>query len=82
MNTCRLCNGNAITLIHKGTRDRSDIDVLRCNDCGLVFLSKIATDDKFYMDSQMRVKIDFDKWRENKFIDDNRRFLKYKKSIE
>lgn len=82
MNTCRLCNGNAITLIHRGTRDRSDIDVLRCNDCGLVFLSKIATDDKFYMDSQMRVKIDFDKWRENTFVDDNRRFLKYKSAIE
>lgn len=78
MNTCRLCKGNDITLIHKGTRDRSDIDVLRCNDCGLVFLSKIATDDWFYTDSQMREKIDFDKWRENTSGDDGRRFSKYR----
>lgn len=81
MNTCRLCSGNKITVIHKGTRDRQDIDVLRCNDCGLVFLSQIATDDEFYMDSQMRSEIDFEKWRDNTYVDDNRRFLKYKNII-
>lgn len=82
MNTCKLCNGNNITLIHKGTRDRPDVDVLRCNDCGLVFLSKIATDDRFYMDSQMRIKVDFDKWRTNTFADDSRRFSRFNKAIE
>lgn len=81
MNMCRLCNGKDITVIHKGTRDRADIDVLRCNACGLVFLSKITTDDKFYMDSQMHVETDFNKWRNNTFADDSRRFQKYKNFI-
>lgn len=81
MNSCRLCKGNDITVIHKGTRDKSDIDVLKCNTCGFVFLSKIATDDKFYTDSQMRSEIDFNKWRENTFTDDSRRFSRFQNLI-
>ena len=75
---CRLCNASNISVIHKGTRDRSDIDVLKCNMCGLVFLSQIATDNRFYADSQMRSELNFGKWRENSFADDNRRFTRFK----
>lgn len=82
MKRCRLCHGNDIALIHKGTRDREDIDVMRCNRCGLVFLSKMAADDEFYTESQMHKGIDFIKWRENTFPDDNRRFLQYKKTLQ
>lgn len=82
MNRCRLCKKSDITIIHKGTRDRKDIDVLKCNQCGLVFLSKITTDDTFYTDSKMRTGIDFSKWRNNTFADDNRRFSKYKELIK
>lgn len=82
MNRCRLCKKSDITIIHKGTRDRKDIDVLKCNQCGFVFLSKIATDDRFYINSNMHTGIDFDKWRENTFADDNRRFLRYKDFIK
>lgn len=37
--TCYLCKSTRARLIHKGTRDRPDIDVMRCLDCSLVFLS-------------------------------------------
>lgn len=82
MDGCRLCNGKKISIIKKGTRDRLDIDVLRCNECGLVFLSQIETDQKFYTDRQMRRGIDFEQWRENTYVDDNRRFLKYREKIK
>ncbi len=82
MNRCKLCKKSDITVIHKGTRDRKDIDVLKCNQCGLVFLSRVVVDDTFYINSKMRKEIDFGKWRENTFVDDNRRFLKFRNYIE
>jgi len=82
MNRCKLCKKGDITVIHKGTRDRKDIDVWKCNQCGLVFLSRVVVDDTFYINSKMRKEIDFDKWRENTFVDDNRRFLKFRNYIE
>lgn len=82
MGSCKLCGGTDISVIHKGTRDRQDIDVLKCNQCGLVFLSQIATDDLFYSDSKMHSGIDFAKWRDNTRVDDNRRFFKYKGLIK
>lgn len=54
MNRCFLCNGEKSHIIHKGVRDDPDIDVLKCEDCGLVRLSKITTDDSYYIRSQMR----------------------------
>ena len=78
MNVCRLCQGTDIEIIHKGTRDRPDINVLRCNTCGLVFLSQITTDDKYYANGQMRSQINMDEWRKNTFTDDYRRFIKFK----
>lgn len=81
MNRCRLCNGENFKIIHRGTRDNPDIDVLKCDACGLVFLSQNIADNRFYMDSQMHSGIDFDTWRNNTFADDKRRFLKYKDLI-
>lgn len=37
--TCYLCKNKNIKRVHKGTRDNSDIDVMRCPNCSLVFLS-------------------------------------------
>lgn len=82
MKPCRLCQGTEIQRIQKGTRDRADIDVFRCRACGLVFLSKAAADDQFYMDSQMRREISLEQWRENTYADDHRRFLKYQQQMQ
>lgn len=81
MRQCRLCRGTEISVIHKGTRDRKDIDVLRCDSCGLVFLSKIETGGSFYADGEMREGIDFGQWRRNTYTDDKRRFDYYKEMI-
>lgn len=81
MNHCKLCGSQNVEVIHNGTRDRADIDVLKCKNCGLVFLSKIVTDENFYSDSLMRKTIDFDKWRMNTQKDDNRRYLQHKELI-
>ncbi len=37
---CYLCNSNSHSLIKNRVRDREDIKVLKCNNCGLVFLDK------------------------------------------
>ena len=73
LNGCKLCGGGHIGVIHHGTRDRSDIDVLKCADCGFVFLSKVVTGDEFYVDSKMRTSMDFEQWRKITYIDDHRR---------
>lgn len=80
-NTCKLCGGKNIKLIHEGTRDRADINVLKCSECGFVFLSKVVVDDAFYSDSFMRKNIDFVNWRKNTYTDDNRRYSQYKNLI-
>lgn len=35
---CLICGGSLFECIHKGTRDISSIDVLRCVNCGMVQL--------------------------------------------
>ena len=82
MKTCRLCSSNDIKRIHRGTRDRKDIDVLKCSGCGLVFLSKIETNDDFYASGDMRLGIDFAKWRKVTQVDDKRRFKYFKDSLK
>lgn len=81
MRHCRLCGETQVSVIHQGTRDRKDIDVLRCDSCGLVFLSKIETCGRFYADGAMREGIDFAQWRKNTYADDRRRFEYFRKSI-
>lgn len=40
--------------MHKGVRNNTDIDVLKCDDCGLVRLSEFMTDDAYYREAAMR----------------------------
>lgn len=37
---CILCGKRNAETIHNGTRDNENIDVLKCKDCGLVFLDR------------------------------------------
>ena len=82
MSICRLCGNSDIETIHKGTRDRKDVDVLKCSHCGLVFLSRITTSDEFYVAGDMRQNIDFLSWRTITREDDLRRFNYFKDSIK
>lgn len=42
---CPICNNVGIKLIHKGTRDRKDVDVYECAECGTKFLSVLESGD-------------------------------------
>jgi len=46
--------GGRYSIIHHGVRGNDSIDVLKCNDCGLVWLSEFITDDQYYENSGMR----------------------------
>lgn len=78
---CRLCGGSNIKMIHKGTRDRKDIDVMKCQECGLVFLSRAETSNSYYEDGDMRAGMDFLGWRAATKADDERRFLHYRDAV-
>lgn len=54
---CYICGSNQQDVIHKGVRDKEDINVLKCSNCGLVFLSDFShIDNQFYEDSNMHQK--------------------------
>lgn len=36
---CLICGGNDFECIHRGTRDISDINTMKCRECGMVQLS-------------------------------------------
>ena len=78
MKKCSLCGSENNKIIHMGVRDNPNIDVLRCQNCGLVFLSDMSQiTDNFYQDGGMHTEQDdaeiFTKWRENTYADDLRR---------
>jgi SAM-dependent methyltransferase len=72
---CYLCGGRDAALEAPRTRDRADIQVMRCTRCSLVYLSSAAhiTPD-FYEESGMHGgATDLAKWREDTAPDDERR---------
>jgi 2-polyprenyl-3-methyl-5-hydroxy-6-metoxy-1,4-benzoquinol methylase len=73
---CYLCGSKNIELLHKGTRDNKNIDVLKCPECNLVFLSSFDhIENGFYEGSGMHDngRIDIVTWRNNTYEDDARR---------
>ena len=81
---CYLCGDSDIVKIHAGTRGNKNIDVLRCQKCGLVFLSDFPKDVYgLYENSGMRKNQDQDirRIRIAAELDDNRRFLMTKEKI-
>lgn len=74
---CYLCGNSEIEIIHKGTRDNPNIDVLECKKCGLVFLSSFEhIKDEVYEESEMheeKKELNMEKYRENTKEDDIRR---------
>lgn len=88
---CYLCGEDNAKCIHEGTRDIQDLKVMKCQNCGLVFLSSFNhMSDEFYETSGMQnnSKINFKEWQEKTFIDDSRRYsflkdiLKNKKLLD
>lgn len=86
--TCYLCGHHDFEKLDGIVRDNPDLDVLRCKNCSLVFLSSFDhICDNFYeedgmfggdFDSETRLK----KWLKETKADDERRFKHLKKSIK
>lgn len=71
---CRLCNSENIKVIKEGVRDNKDINVLKCQKCGLEFLSQTTqADEKFYTQGQMHSTYNVENWIKSTFTDDKRR---------
>jgi hypothetical protein len=82
---CFLCGSNKFHIIHKGVRDNPSLDVLKCDDCGLVRLSEIVTDDTYYVNALMRendTEEDLSQIRTTARPDDYRRYLFLRRLIE
>jgi 2-polyprenyl-3-methyl-5-hydroxy-6-metoxy-1,4-benzoquinol methylase len=74
---CYLCQSDAFHVRTGSVRDNPDLDILECNDCGLVYLSSFDhVLQNLYEDSGMHGKqpVDIDKWLANTEVDDERRF--------
>lgn len=81
---CYLCGTRRYTKIHKGVRGGETIDVLQCNNCGLVRLSEVVDEpDEFYRESGMRDGCvdSLEKLRLETKDDDERRFRFTEKMI-
>lgn len=71
---CRLC-GNPSSVIHNGVRDDASINVMRCDNCGLVFLdSQSQVTDAMYEDfGKDEEDFSYDAWLKRTNKDDVRR---------
>lgn len=72
---CYLCDSTNHKKREGKVRDNSKLDILECDDCGLVFLSSLDHMNKeFYEESNMSVNFTIDEWLKETFHDDERRF--------
>lgn len=85
-NKCFLCNSDKAHLIHNGVRDNPDINVLKCDNCGLVRLDKFIQDtDEYYQQSGMRKnesEANLKEIRTAALVDDKRRYDFISRMIE
>ena len=79
---CRLCGSDKIDLIKRGVRDNAEIDVFKCQKCGLEFLSQTSqADEEFYTHGGMHCAYNTESWFKNTYTDDYRRALFLKNII-
>jgi len=81
---CYLCGHNDFEKLEGVVRDNSELDVLKCKNCSLVFLSSFEhICDEFYQEGGMHGgNVDIKKWLEETKDDDSRRFNFLKKEIK
>lgn len=78
---CYLCGSTEFEKLEGVVRDNPSLDVLRCKNCSLVFLSSFEhINDTFYCDGGMHGgSVDVNKWLEQTKDDDKRRYNMLKK---
>ncbi len=80
--TCYLCGSSDYKVRDGKVRDNDTLDVLECNNCGLVFLSNLGhIDESYYEDSSMSEGLDVKEWLNETCVDDERRFEFVKEMI-
>jgi len=84
MSSCYVCNGSDFKKRPGTVRDRQDLDVLECTECGLVFLSSFShVREGFYENAGMHGgTVDKDAWIRETSSDDERRFNMLRRVIE
>lgn len=81
MAECKLCKSKKIKLIKHGVRDNANIDVYKCQRCGLEFLSQFKqADEVFYEKGNMHSSYAVENWLKNTYVDDKRR-VEYLKEL-
>ena len=79
---CHLCGSAECSLLHRGTRDNPNVDVIKCSCCSFVFLSSFEhIEDGYYEESKMNADMSVEKWIESTAIDDQRRCDQFKELI-
>lgn len=82
---CNLCGSKNLIKLEGKVRDNDELEILKCKDCGLVFLSSFEhIKPNFYEDAGMHKNsedIDIEKWIAETKEDDERRFDQYKDLI-
>ena len=79
---CYLCDSTDYKIREGKVRDNDKLDVLECNECGLVFLSSAEhIDDSYYEDSNMSEDLNITEWLNETSVDDSRRFEFVKEMI-
>ena len=83
-NTCYLCDAEAYLAYHK-TRDIKDISVVKCGECGLVFLSNFDHIDEYFYENNHMLPTEYqehsEKWQRLTQIDDERRYNFFRRDI-
>ena len=74
---CYICKNETFQKVEGKVRDRPEVGILKCRECGLVFLESFDhIDDHYYSDSKMRediVQSDWEGYRQKSAFDDVRR---------
>jgi len=82
--SCYLCKSDKYRKRKGSVRDNPNIDILECNDCGLVYLSSLNhIQDEHYEESGMHddEEPDIDNWLKETEFDDKRRYDFVKEKI-
>lgn len=79
---CILCDSTDNKKREGSVRDKKSLDILECQNCGLVYLSsKEHIQKDFYEDSNMHAQINFEKWKNETTKDDERRYEFLKRAL-
>jgi 2-polyprenyl-3-methyl-5-hydroxy-6-metoxy-1,4-benzoquinol methylase len=81
---CYLCGSDSLFQRTGCVRDNPTINVLECNECGLVFLSSFDhITETFYENSGMHTsEVDREAWQRETAWDDERRVISFRRIIE